>query len=722
MVPRTFYFVVSTLVFGGCVEFVVAQEMEQQPPTLPEIEVQPETLAEPESTQDSINVDDVLRMQLFPFTNQRGTPFETGRRVTRSLLEDPVFRTLIDRRELAERIPVEMFDAMQNEVGVVMQRTQRGSAAPFIRGLTGQQVLILVDGIRLNNATFRLGPNQFFDTIDPGMVQHIEVIRGPQAVLYGSDALGGVINVVTRSGINRGSYDSRSGQWIHRFSTADLGYYSRMNVEGSVGNSAFFGGASYGNFNSLDRGGTLGRQPWTDYSQWAGDVKLEYRIRDNYLMTLSLQHFEQEDVARSDRFPSRLTVIDPQQRSLMYWRYQGVELPFLFDRFSLTTSLHRQREEVVDRRFSRSTFDEQGTDNVVLGFNALFSSDLAWLGRLNYGLDMYHDNVSSFRDRYVADTGEWVGSSTPPYPDDGIYNQFGTFAEWSANWTERLSSVVGTRFTRIGVSATPTVNIAGDDTPVYVNPTFQNWSTSLGLNYALTSNLRLVSSVADGFRAPNLDDLAATNDNVQQDAADTPSVDLRPENSRNYDVGLKLDGDQLRGEVFYFWMDIEDMILRSPASVSGTTTLFSRSNRDAHINGLELALERQLESGWSVYGNFTYYHGVDLEMLEPLSRIPPTQGIVGMRWRDLSGTYIDGYLWLVRRADRLNFQDVTDRRIPDGGTPGYGTLNVRAGRWISSFERISLWVENLTDRAYRVHGSGVDGPGASAHLGYELSY
>ena len=223
MVPRTFYFVVSTLVFWGCVEFLVAQEVEQQPPTLPEIEVQPETLAEPESTQDSINVDDVLRMQLFPFTNQRGTPFETGRRVTRSLLEDPVFRTLIDRRQLAERIPVEMFDAMQNEVGVVMQRTQRGSAAPFIRGLTGQQVLILVDGIRLNNATFRSGPNQFLNTIDPGMVEHIEVIRGPQAVLYGSDALGGVINVVTRSGINRDGYDSRSGQWIHRFSTADLG-------------------------------------------------------------------------------------------------------------------------------------------------------------------------------------------------------------------------------------------------------------------------------------------------------------------------------------------------------------------------------------------------------------------------------------------------------------------------------------------------------------------
>ena len=255
-----------------------------------------------------------------------------------------------------------------------------------------------------------------------------------------------------------------------------------------------------------------------------------------------------------------------------------------------------------------------------------------------------------------------------------------------------------------------------------MDPTFDNWSASVGLNYALSSNLRLSSSIAEGFRAPNLDDLAATNDNVQQDAVDTPSVDLRPENSLNYDVGVKLNGERVRGEIYYFWMDIEDMILRSPASVLEGTTLFARTNRDAHINGLEMALEHELERGWSVYGNLTYYHGVDRELQQPLSRVPPTQGVVGMRWRDACGAYVDGYLWLVRRADRLNFQDLTDRRIPTGGTPGYGTLNLRAGCWISPFERVSLWVENLSDRSYRVHGSGVDGPGLSAHMGYELGY
>ena len=124
--------------------------------------------------------------------------FDGGRRSNFSNFTAPTNRSVVDLQDLLERAPADMLQALERETGVLMQRTQRGAASPFIRGLTGQQVLILIDGIRMNNATFRTGPNQYFNTIDPGMVDHIEVIRGPQTVLWGSDALGGVINVVTR--------------------------------------------------------------------------------------------------------------------------------------------------------------------------------------------------------------------------------------------------------------------------------------------------------------------------------------------------------------------------------------------------------------------------------------------------------------------------------------------------------------------------------------------
>ena len=137
-----------------------------------------------------------------------------------------------------------MIEALEREVGVMMQRTGAGQASPFVRGLTGPQVLILVDGVRMNNSTFRYGPNQYFATIDPGTIERIEVVRGPQSVLWGSDAIGGVINVVTRS-TDPGCCNFTGGEFIERFSTADSGSYSRLSVEGSVNRWGVFGGASY---------------------------------------------------------------------------------------------------------------------------------------------------------------------------------------------------------------------------------------------------------------------------------------------------------------------------------------------------------------------------------------------------------------------------------------------------------------------------------------------
>jgi len=701
----------------------------QETDTLPEQEVVPqptEPLPEIEITGDP---DSLLSPWLRDSLGETGPSlFDGGSRSRATPWEDITHRTRIDLQQLQQRAPADMFQALEREVGVLMQRTQRGAAAPFIRGLTGQQVLILVDGIRMNNATFRLGPNQYFNTIDPGMVDHIEVIRGPQAVLYGADALGGVINVVTRDADRQFSGSYQGGQWTHRYSSADNGYNTRWNIEGSTSNAAIFGGAGYGNINNLDRGGDLGRQPWTDYAHYSGDIKFNYLVDELHMLTIAVQHYEQEDVARSDRHPNRLTIFEPQQRSLVYLRYQGANLPWFFDRYSLTASYNRQRQGSTDHRLSSTNRDVGEVDNHSLGLSLLMSSELCEWGQLTYGFDHYHDEVDAFKNRFDSTTGAFVESRTPSYPDDGRYDQTGAFLQWNVDLSERLSAVAGFRYTRVGAAATPIIDVDDDGlpgtpdvpTPVHIQPTFDNWSASVGLNYQLDEEWTLVGSVAEGFRAPNLDDLAATNDNVQQSSADTPSVDLQPEESLSLDIGLKLERPCLRAQFYYFWMDIDDMILRTPGGTTGTTTLFSRSNRDAHLNGLEWTAQYDVIDNWSVYGNLSYYLGVDLERDEPLSRIPPLQGVLGIRWQDpCQRQYFDFYTWMARRQDRLNFQDISDSRIPDGGTPGYTTLNLRWSNRFSETQRISVGIENLLDRAYRVHGSGVDGSGISANIGYE---
>ncbi|MEX2027585.1 MAG: TonB-dependent receptor plug domain-containing protein, partial [Pirellulaceae bacterium] len=319
---------------------LAGQEADAQPRTLPPVEVVPPAEQPPVEVVPAEDAAEYDRPFSFPSLSEQqlgGSPLDFGglngaNRSARSLFDQPNLGTIVDQGLIREKSAIDMFQALQQEVGVLMQATGRGQASPFLRGVTGQQVLILVDGIRVNNTVFRAGPNQYFNTIDPGQVERIEVIRGAGSVLWGGDAIGGVINVVTR-GADPCIGDYAGGGFRQVFSSADYGSYSRANVEGWVGSSGVFGGASYSRANEVDVGGSRGRQPFTDYDQYAGDVKYHWLVNDQQMVTVSLSHFEFQDLPRSDRFAPfvfnrpgntpRPTFFDPQQRDLAYIRWQG---------------------------------------------------------------------------------------------------------------------------------------------------------------------------------------------------------------------------------------------------------------------------------------------------------------------------------------------------------------------------------------------------------------
>ncbi|MFV2066618.1 MAG: TonB-dependent receptor plug domain-containing protein, partial [Pirellulales bacterium] len=327
-----------------------------QPPeeTLPEVEGTPPTTTPTDSSLSFPSLSDLRFGPSGPFGENRGIL-----RSAKSLFDTPAGASIRTREGIQERQAADMFHALQNEVGVLMQSTAAGQASPFVRGLTGQQVLILVDGIRLNNSITRRGPNQYFNTIDPGMVDHIEVLRGQGSVLWGSDAIGGAINVVTRGpdtewGMTSGKYSG--GEFTQYYNTANSSPYSRLNVEGWVGNAGVFAGGSFSNIRDLDTGWDFGRQPGTNYQQWAGDIKFNYLLSESQMLTVSLQHFQQDDLPRSDRFPgypgdlnnsntfAKARFFDPQQRDLTYIRYQATEPIAAIDALTVTASYNRQRE------------------------------------------------------------------------------------------------------------------------------------------------------------------------------------------------------------------------------------------------------------------------------------------------------------------------------------------------------------------------------------------
>jgi outer membrane receptor protein involved in Fe transport len=651
------------------------------------------------------------------------------RGVTDSLFDSPSLSTVVTRQDLVERQATTMFDALQYESGVMMQRTGAGQASPFVRGLTGQQVLFTIDGIRMNNSTYRTGPNQYFNTIDPGQVEQIEVIRGPASVLYGSDAIGGQINIVTRSPDFSREYFG--GGLRETFGTASAQSYTRLNVEGHAGNFGAFGGGSYLNANDLDTGGPLNVQEGTAYNNYGGDLKLMWELNDFTYLTVATQHFEQE-VARSDRFfpfiplsSERPTYFDPQQRNLAYVRLESYCLCSpIMDDFAITASYSRQKEgsTVVDQRGTRNNLDVAEFDLHNVGLNIQASRDMEEFGRLTYGADWYHDDVDAVADRYRATTGAFVGPRTPQFPDDSYYDRLGAFLYWNVDLNDWLNFQTGTRYETIDVGGTPIANINGTDQPFRVDETYQDWIAAGALTVKMTEDWHLIGSISEGYRAPNLDDLVATNPFVQQAGTDLPSVDLAAESAIVYEVGTKFNTDIWRAQAFYFWNDLEANILRAPTGTTGDP-LFERTNRDSYLHGFEITQELLLTDTWSLWGNYFYTYGKDDVNEEPLSRVPPQQGTLGLRYRTCDRrSWFDVFVWMVDNQDRLAPQDLSDARIPDGGTPGFATLNLRTGTTLGDDyqHRVGLFLENITDKGYRVHGSGVDGPGFNAMMTYEF--
>ena len=251
------------LLAATCCTAPICAQVVQEEPELPPVIVRPpeepaETAAPPPDPYDLPLSYPTLAGQMFGASEAVG--LDSAVRGEKSLFDLPSLGTVIDRQLIAEKQPADMARLLQNEVGILVQQTARGQASPFVRGLTGQEVLILIDGVRLNNSIFRFGPNQYFNLIDPGQVERVEIVRGPQSVLWGSDAIGGVINVVTRSADPlAGNY--ASGGFTEYFSTADLASYTRAGGEGWYGDWGVFGGASYLNVRDLDRGGRREVQP-----------------------------------------------------------------------------------------------------------------------------------------------------------------------------------------------------------------------------------------------------------------------------------------------------------------------------------------------------------------------------------------------------------------------------------------------------------------------------
>ena len=669
--------------------------------------------------------------------------FATPSRVSESGFEAPYHLDRIDEAELVFRSVRSIPEIFGQTPGVVVQKTAHGQGSPYIRGFTAYNNLFLIDGIRLNNAAFRSGPNQYWNTIDSQGLRSVELVKSQGSVLYGSDAVGGTVQAFTQDPIYLAEGLHQGGRSFSRYSTGENSFIQRGEAfQSEAGKYGVIVGGTYKDFGDIDAAGQ-GELPYTGYDEYDFDAKFQYFLNPDTLLTFFHQQVHIDDAWRVHKTihgrswagtsvgNERQRILD-QDRTLSYIQLEGLATSPLFESYVLSFS-HQLHEEERFRERGDGRVDIEGFGLDSYGVWAQFEKDLGNSG-LVYGVSYYQDQVDSFRDNWNADGTFNRSNIQGPLGDDGKYHLLGAFFNTQTALSERLSLDWGARYTH-AETAIGRVEDPASGNPFSIEDRWDNVVGSGRISYQLDDpgHYRLFGGVSQAFRAPNFSDLSRLDSN-RSNEIETPSPDLDPERFTTFEIGVKAKTGRLSGSLSYFYTDVDDMILRTPTGniVDGDDEVIKSNVGEGYVQGVELQGSIELDNSLRIFGGFAYQDSsvstfptsAPVLQDEYLSRVMPTNGFIGAR-QELK----DGQLWLeailtvVGEGDRLNTRDSRDtQRIPPGGTPSYELATLRAGYWLKEKLLLTAAVENIFDEEYRAHGSGQNEPGTNFIFGAEYKF
>lgn len=652
----------------------------------------------------------------------------TATRREEAALEIPVAVTVVDADEILRMAPQTVADLLHGEPGTYVQQTTPGQGVVVIRGLKGSEVLHLVDGFRLNNAFFRNAPNQYLALVDPLNLAGIEAVRGPMSTLYGSDAMGGVVQFLTPEPRFTGTDWQAGGLLRGRWSSADRSWHGRAGFEAGREGLAITGGVSWQDVGTLRVGGGE-RLPFTQFQQRGGDLKLLLTPAGSaHALMASFQYSKQPETPRHDALvpgfgqtqPDNAEFLfKPQAREFGHLRYRYTDaLPFADD-----VEVHVGRQKVVDDRTTRDTGtpnrDIERNASTLRGVTAQMTKTLGERHFLTYGVEWYDDRVDSFRERLDVDTGALTARPSR-YPDGSTMASLAAYVADDWLVTDRLDINLGLRYSRFEIDLPATGNGIG----VSLSPSDVNGH--LGFAYKLGEDLRLVGNAGRGFRAPNIFDLGSFGDRPSN-RFNIPNPDLSPETVNTFDLGLKYVDPVWQWELMAFRSNYRDKItsvLTGDFTDSGRAIVQSRNATRLVLEGLESGLRWMPGPEWQLYATATWMRGDERFAGDeyPADRIPPLFGKLGARWAFAPGWELEGWSVYAGRQGRLSPRDASDARINPQGTAGWATVNARLGWQATEAVMLQVTAANLADKRYREHGSGLDEPGRNLSLALDWRF
>jgi len=646
---------------------------------------------------------------------------------------------------------------------VFIQKSQLGGGSPMIRGFSTSRLLLVVDGVRMNNAIIRSGNVQNVISLDPNIIEESEVIFGPGSVIYGSDAIGGVMDFHSMTPtfvIDKKVNLKING--ITRYASANQESTTHIDFNIGFKKLAFVTSATYSDFDDL-RMGSHGPEEYlrpdyqtringvdtvlvnsdpelqvpTGYTQKNFMQKVAFKPSDHFLLTYGFHYSKTSDVPRYDRlllksnppFNSSEWYYGPQ-KWIMHTLQTSLDNPTaIWDHARLTLAYQDYKESRHNRNFGAGNKTNRFENVKAYSINADLDKRINDKAELFYGAEYVGNKVGSTADRNNVNDGT-ISSATTRYPNGSTWQSIAAYGSVKYKITDQLLLNGSARVTNVQTEATyDTALFDFPFTQASLNNTAVNGSVGLVLNPS--QNWKFYTNLATGFRAPNVDDIGKVFDS-QPGSVVVPNPDLEPEYAYNAEVGFVGRMGNFTLDFAGYYSVIDNAIARASSTFNGedsidydgtlSRVLAQQNISSVKVGGVQVGINLQLSQNWLITSNLNFQKGKETypdstETYSPTHVAPlfgsthilfTTHGIKIDLYSNYNGKINYDNLGMSERADaHLYAKDENGNPY----SPSWWTLNLKTSFSASQNLIVDAGVENIFDNRYRPYSSGITAPG-----------
>ena len=665
-----------------------------------------------------------------------------------------------------------MAEVLSNSGEVLVQKSQAGGGSPIIRGFEASRVLLMVDGIRMNNAIYRAGHLQNIITVDANTINNVDILYGPASTQYGSDALGGVVAMYTikpllgsvnntavkvaantryssalQEGMINAMVNIGGAKWAALTSLTTSTFGNTMQGNNRKSDNPNFGKKSFqvftiGGNDYIQANPNPNKQVETNYKQLDLMQKVLYTPNVNTEHILNLQYSNSTNVPRYDRL-TELNGDLPrfaqwyyghQKRALAAYHHNKTYNRGNIVKLQQTIAYQNIEESRYDRRFGNKNGNTRIEKLNILSYTNDAQLRTKKNVQQHVGVEMQMNNINSTAYSQNIVTGLRQNNINTRYPNGkNTYNFIAAYLQHLQQLNANTTLNVGLRYTYNILQ----VNFA-DNTVMqfpFTSASQKNGAVSgnLGITHNTASNLKLAAVINTGFRTPNIDDMGKVFDS-RAGILIVPNTALKPEQTYNGEINVTQTLSKANFGASVFYTLFKNAIIVDSFSLNGqrkvmyqnvnSFVLASQNKNQAYLYGASAFANIQLQPNTQLQGTITYTYGrVNTATTVPLDHIPPIYGRLGV-----THTYKKCNLQLFtlfNGAKKLaNYspsgEDNLQYATPTG-MPSWYTINLNSTIPITNKINLLVGVDNISDKNYRVFASGLSAPGRNVIIGLRSS-